>query len=100
MAQITQKLDQQVLLEVEIKSLEEELIQIQDSIDNINLLCKRETATDENGRLIFNAKTLDELKEFIYCETYSNDSFLDVKDLIAAGERELSLSCFPSIDYI
>ena len=44
-------------------------------------------------------KTLDELKEFIYCETYSNDSFLDVKDLIAAGERELSLSCFPSVSY-
>ena len=99
MAQITQKLDQQVLLEVEIKSLEEELIQIQDSIDNINLLCKRETATDENGRLIFDTKTLDELKEFIYCETYSNDSFLDVKDLIAAGERELSLSCYPSVSY-
>ena len=99
MAQITQKIDRQVILEIEIKNLEEEISQIQDSIDNINLLCKRETATDENGKLIFNTKTLDELKEFIYCETYSNDSFLDVKDLIAAGERELSLSCFPSVSY-
>ena len=99
MAQITEKLDQQVLLEIEIKELEEELIQIQDSIDNINLLCKRETATDENGNLIFNTKTLDELKEFIYCETYSNDSFLNVKDLIEAGKRELGLSCYPSVSY-
>ena len=99
MAQITEKMDAQVILEVEIKSLEEEIIQIQDSIENINLLCKRETATDENGNLIFTTETLDELKEFIYCKTYSNDSFLDVKDLIAAGERELNLNCFPSVSY-
>ena len=99
MAQITQKQDQQVILEVEVKELEEEISQIQDSINSINILCKRETATDENGNLIFTVETLDELKEFIYCETYSNDSFLDVKDLISAGERELSLTCFPSVDY-
>ena len=99
MAQITQKLDQQTALEFEIKNLEDEINNLQGSIDNINILCKRETATDENGNLIFTQKTLDELKEFIYCETYSNDSFLDVKDLISAGERELNLSCFPSVDY-
>lgn len=99
MAQITQKLDQQTILEVNIKNLEEEIINLQNSIDNINMLCKRETATDEKGKLIFTQKTLDELKEFIYCETYSNDTFLDVKDLISAGKRELSLTCYPSIDY-
>lgn len=99
MAQITEKLDQQTILEIEIKELEEEIVNIQDSINNINTLCKRETATDENGNLIFTTKTLDELKEFIYCETYTNDSFLDVKDLISAGKRELELTCFPSIDY-
>ena len=99
MAQITEKIDKQIILEIEIKNLEEELVQIQESIDNINLLCKRETATDQDGKLIFTTKTLDELKEFIYCETYSNDSFLDVKDLISAGERELNFSCFPSVSY-
>ena len=98
MAQITEKIDKQILLEIEIKKLEDEIAQLQDSINNINELCKREYATDEKGNLIFNTKTLDELKEFIYCETYSNDSFLDVKDLIQAGERELSLSCYPSIN--
>ena len=40
-------------------------------------------ATDENGNLLFTEDTLNELKEFVYCETYSNDSFLDVKDLIS-----------------
>ena len=99
MAQITKKTDQQTLLEIEIKALEEEMVQIQSSIENINTLCKRETATDENGNLIFNNKTLDELKEFIYCETYTNDCFLEVEDLITAGERELNLSCFPSVEY-
>ena len=99
MAQITEKIDTQTILEIEIKNLEEEINQIQDSINNINLLCKRETATDENGSLIFSTKTLEELKEFIYCETYANDSFLDVKDLIKAGDRELRLKCFPDISY-
>ena len=99
MAQITEKMDKQIILEIEIKDLEEEIAYLQESIYNINELCKRETATDENGSLIFNTNTLDELKEFIYCETFSNDSFLDVKDLIDAGKRELSLSCYPSISY-
>ena len=92
MAKITEKQNKQEVLEGEIKTLEDELLQIQNAINNINILCKRETATDENGNLIFTEKTLDELKEFIYCETYSNDSFLDVKDLISAGKRELSLT--------
>ena len=99
MAQITEKQDRQIILETEIKSLEEEITALEDSIENINILCKRETATDENGNLIFTEETLDELKEFIYCDTYSNDSFLDVKDLIKAGERELSLLCYPTVDY-
>lgn len=99
MAQITEKQDRQIILETEIKSLEEEITALEDSIENINILCKRETATDENGNLIFTEETLDELKEFIYCDTYSNDSFLDVKDLIKAGGRELSLLCYPTIDY-
>ena len=99
MAEITKKIDQQVLLEVAVKDLENEIYNLQESIYNINLLCKRETATNESGALIFNTKTLDELKEFIYCETYSNDCFLDVKDLIVAGKRELSLTSYPSVSY-
>ena len=99
MAQISEKIDAQTILEVEIKHLEEDIENLTSSILEITILCKRETATDENGALIFTKETLDELKEFIYCDTYTNDSFLDIKDLLDAGKRELSLSCFPTVDY-
>lgn len=98
-AEISKKIDEQTILEVEIKHLEEDINNLADSILEINILCKRETATDENGQLIFTEDTLEELKEFVYCDTYTNDSFLDVKDLIKAGERELSLKCYPETSY-
>ncbi len=98
-SEITKKIDEQTILEVEIKKLEEDIDNLTSSILEINILCKRETATDENGEIIFNENTLEELKEFIYCETYSNDSFLDVKDLMKAGERELSIKCYPETSY-
>lgn len=98
-AKITELIDSQTILEIEIKNLEDDVINLDNSIFEINILCKRETSTDENGNLIFNESTLDELKEFVYCDTYSNDSFLDVKDLIVAGERELSIKSKPTIDY-
>ncbi len=98
-AEITKKIDEQIIFEVEIKKLEEDIENLTSSILEINILCKRETATDENGEIIFNENTLEELKEFIYCETYSNDSFLDVKDLMKAGERELSIKCYPETSY-
>ncbi|NJK16327.1 hypothetical protein GSQ51_20375, partial [Clostridioides difficile] len=56
-------------------------------------------STDENGQLIFNEILLEELKEFIYCDTYTNDSFLKVEDLIKTGKRELELKCRPTIDW-
>ena len=99
MVRIAEKQDEQKLLEIEVGRLENELLLIDEDILNINLLCKRETATDENGSLIFNAETLEELKEFVYCDTYNNDSFLNVDDLIEAGKRELSLLCYPTLDY-
>jgi len=97
--QISEKIEIQTVLEVEIKHLEEDIENLSSSIIEINILCKRETATDSNGELIFNEDTLEELKEFIYAETYSNDSFLNVEDLITAGKRELSLTCYPSVEY-
>lgn len=97
--QISEKVEEQTILEIEVKHLEEDVENLSSSIIEINILCKRETATDENGELIFTEDTLEELKEFIYGETYSNDSFLDVNDLIEAGKRELSLTCFPSVEY-
>ena len=98
-SKITELNDKKVILENEIKTLEDEIIALQSSINEINILCKKETATDYEGRLIFNEILLDELKEFVYCDTYSNDSFLNVEDLIEAGERELSLNCKPTENY-
>ena len=98
-SKITELNDKKVILENEIKTLEDEIIALQSSINEINILCKKETATDYEGRLIFNEILLNELKEFVYCDTYSNDSFLNVEDLIEAGERELSLNCKPTENY-
>lgn len=98
-AKITEQTDIQTKLEVEIKKLEEEILALDSSIEEINILCKRETATDVNGSLIFDEYLLDELKEFVYCETYTNDSFLNVDDLIEAGRRELELKCRPTSTY-
>lgn len=98
-AEITEQTDIQTKLEVEIKKLEEEILALDSSIEEINILCKRETATDVNGSLIFDEYLLDELKEFVYCETYTNDSFLNVDDLVEAGRRELELKSRPTSTY-
>lgn len=98
-AKITEQTDIQTKLEVEIKKLEEEILALDSSIEETNILCKRETATDVNGSLIFDEYLLDELKEFVYCETYTNDSFLNVDDLVEAGRRELELKSRPTSTY-
>ena len=98
-SEITKLNDEKVILEGEIKSLEEDVVNLTSSINEINILCKKETATDESGRLIFNESTLNELKEFVYCDTYTNDSFIDVNDLIKEAKRQLELKCFPTVSY-
>lgn len=98
-SEITKLNDEKVILEGEIKSLEEDVVNLTSSINEINILCKKETATDENGHLIFNESTLNELKEFVYCDTYTNDSFIDVNDLIKEAKRQLELKCFPTVSY-
>lgn len=98
-AKITEQNDIKEKLEQEVATLEEEIAKLQSTIDEINILCKRETATDVNGSLIFDETLLDELKEFVYCETYTNDAFLNVDDLIEAGRRELSTKSRPTEEY-
>lgn len=98
-SELTKLKDEETILEVEIKRLEQEIKGLEDSIININILCKRETATDQDGHLIFSYELLEELKEFIYCDTFSNDSFLNVDDFVNAGKRELDLKCKPTTVY-
>lgn len=94
--ELAEKKDEYTLIKVEVDRLEEEVNLLQDSIIQINILCKRETATDNEGSLIFNEGLLNELKDFIYCDTYTNDSYLRVEDLLKGGKRELDLRCKPT----
>ena len=87
--------DNKVLLERDINLLNTEINLLQESIENINKLCKKKYATDENGRLIFNEQLLNELKDFIYQDTYSNDSITEALTLMQIGERQLSEKCYP-----
>ena len=87
--------DKKVLLERDINLLNTEINLLQESIENINKLCKKKYATDENGRLIFNEQLLNELKDFIYQDTYSNDSITEALTLMQIGERQLSGKCYP-----
>ena len=87
--------DNKVLLERDINLLNTEINLLQESIENINKLCKKKYATDENGRLIFNEQLLNELKDFIYQDTYSNDSITEALTLMQIGEKQLSGKCYP-----
>lgn len=86
-------------LEESINTLENDIAKLDDEMMKITILCKRETATDENDDLIFNEVLLDELKDFIYCDTYNDDSFLKVEDFIEAGKKKLELKCRPTIEW-
>ena len=88
--------DRRVLLEAEINELNININDLDNSIYNINQLCKKKYATDNNGVLIFNETLLNELKEFIYQDTYSNDAITDGLTLMRIGKRKVSQSCYPT----
>lgn len=96
--QLSEELDKELILRLEVEQLLEEIDLLQASIDNINLLCKYETCTDENGDLVFNEETLDELQEFIFVDTYSNDSFVNAEDLLGKGRSILDERCKPTLE--
>ena len=88
--------DKRVLLEKEINELDENIKLLDVSIENINKLCKKKYATNDNGILIFTESLLNELKEFIYQDTYSNDAITDGLTLMRIGKRKVSQSCYPT----
>ena len=88
--------DKRVLLEKEANELDENIKLLDASIENINKLCKKKYATDDNGMLIFTESLLNELKEFIYQDTYSNDAITDGLTLMRIGKRKVSQSCYPT----
>lgn len=81
---------------VRIRELELLINDITEQMTELNLLCKKKTATDENGNLIFSKETLLELNKFVFSETYADDSFYNAEEIIAAGENELNVLCKPT----
>lgn len=94
---LAEERDKELILRLKIEDLLEEIDLLQESIDNINILCKYPTATDENGNLIFNEDLLNELLEFIFIDTYSDDSFVDGDAMLEKGRNLLEEKSKPSI---
>ena len=88
--------DKRVLLEKEANELDENIKLLDASIENINKLCKKKYATNDNGILIFTESLLNELKEFIYQDTYSNDAITDGLTLMRIGKGKVSQNCYPT----
>lgn len=95
---LSTELDNELILRLKIEALLVEIELLQESIDNINLLCKFETCTDENGNLVFNEELLMELQEFIFVDVYSDDSFVNADDLIEKGKSVLEEKSRPTIE--
>lgn len=94
---LSQEMDNELMIRLEIEDLTEEIQLLDENIENINLLCKFETCTDENGELIFNEDLLMELQEFIFVDVYSDDSFMSAEDLIEKGKSMLSERSRPTV---
>lgn len=97
--QLVNKKDKRYLLEKDIDTLYEEIRILSEQITIINKLCKKKYATktgEVGGELIFNDELLDELKEFTYQDTYSNDNITDELLLMETGMRKLSEMKYPT----
>ena len=94
---LSAELDNELILRLKIEELIEKITLLDESITNINELCKYPTATDENGNLIFNEDLLNELLEFIFIDTYSDDSFVDANAMLEKGKSLLEEQCKPTI---
>ena len=88
--------DKKTLLEKTVTQLYNEIKTLSEQITEINRLCKKKYATDSNGNLIFTDRLLNELKEFIYQDTYSNDCITNEEDLMKIGMRKLTEMKYPT----
>ena len=83
----------------QIYKIERELKELDVKINRLNKLCRRETSEDEAGNLLFNENLLSELKDYIYYDTYSDDSFVDANELIKTGKHILESKCKPTVEF-
>lgn len=97
--QLQIKRDELVELNKELTDLEQQLNNVNNRIKELNGLILKETSKDERGNFIFNNKLLDELKEFTYNDTYSEDSFIDANEILRTGRHLLESKCKPTVEY-
>lgn len=83
-------------LDREIRDLETQIDATNKAIYDINISCRKKSAMDNNERKIFSDELLDELKKFVYLETFSDDAYYNAEEMIADGEKRLSLLCRPT----
>ena len=90
--------DEQIPLEAEIEVLTEEIKTLQTEILLVTMSCKKKYATtdDSGNHLIFTEALLNELKEFVFHDTYGNDCIMDAVTLYQIGQHQLSKMCVPT----
>ena len=95
--QLNEGMDKEAIFMANTIKCEKKIEEINASIQQLNVLCNRESCT-VNGARLFSDELLTELKNFIYYDTYSNDAFYDAQEIISCGKRELELRCCPTRD--
>ena len=86
-------------LYLEVQKLEQDISLAKESIRQLNILCRKPTATDNNGNLIFNQELLDELKKFIFSDTFSDDSFYEAEEMLEVGIKQLEDKSKPTREW-
>lgn len=95
--QLNEGMDKEAVYMANTIKCEKRLEEINAEMKQLGLQCNRESCVI-NGERLFSDKLLDELKNFIYHDTYSNDAFYDAQEIISCGERELEMRCCPTRD--
>ena len=95
--------DRNAELRIIISELSEDIVGLTRLMEEINKQCKKEYATygeDESdinfGKRIISDELLNELKEFVYKDTYSNDNIIDENVLLKMGKKYLKQNCQPT----
>ena len=97
--QIEEKNLEKNIIEQDIRNIEYELQEIITSISDLNNQLDRRIAVDDYGDKIFTDEDLWELNEFLYYDSYVNNSFITPESLIEGGMAEIKKRCSPSIEY-
>lgn len=95
----TELKNEEVILRANVNSKKNRVDEINNQMSKINEQCRKKTAKDSDGNFIFNDSLLEELKEFLYYDTYSDDAFYNAEELISAGDRELQNKCKPTFEF-